>query len=396
MRLKRFLCGVLAGVMLTALLGGCASGEKGAEASEQKPAESEAPKQEAGQEAAEPSVSGDDIIKVGLITWSTTDSLNMSVQRGFDMYGKELGFEVYTELFKTTDDMVSAAQNLIQKGCKLIVNILPSTALMDLCAENEVYLVCWGNTVEDPELKAYLEACPYWVGTDSVSDWNAATDAMQALYDNGARNVGLITQATLSTNHTIRLNAIKDFVAQHSDMKIVAEIGVADSNEVSNGVSNMLAVYGDMDSIISTTTNAGWAEAVIATLEAEGMAGTIHYAGIDWVDSCGDWLNNGYMDCILAGQFPDAMFDVINGCNVIRGAYQGNRVLEGRFLAISGDAGYENYVKYIDSEGVYPYSLEQLQSVSYYNNPDVTYEDLHNLWAGYSMESVVSYWEGQN
>jgi ABC-type sugar transport system substrate-binding protein len=390
MKLKKILSMVVAGAMIAMTMTGCSSSQ-----SESKTTtETESSQAEQG-EGTEAAVSDEDIIKVGLITWSTTDSLNVSVQRGFDMYGRELGFEVQTEIFGTMDEAVDCAQNLIQRGCKLIINILPSVALIDLCEENEAYLVCWGNTVSDPELQAHLEASPYWVGTDSVSDWSAATDAMQTLYDNGARHVGLVTQATLNTNHSIRVNAIKDFIEQHDDMELVGEIGVSDSNELSNGVANMLAVYGNMDAIITTGSSSGWAESAIATLESEGVAGTVHYATIDWVDGCGEWLDAGYLDCVSAGQYPDLMFDVINGCNVIRGAYEGNRVLDGCFLTINGKEGYENYIKYIDADGVYPYSLEQLQSVSYYNNPDVTYEDLYNLWAGYSMDSVVAYWEAQ-
>lgn len=340
-------------------------------------------------------VSADEVIKVGLITWSTTDALNVSVKRGFDMFQEDLGFEVYYEVFDGVDGMVDSAQNLIQSGCQVIVNILPSASLIDLCNKNGVYLVCWGNTVEDSDLQAILEASPYWVGTDSVSDYAAATDAMQTMYDNGARNFGVITQSTLNTNHSIRLQAIKEFVDNHEDTSIVSEIGITEANELSTGLSNMLSIYGDMDAIISTGSSNGWAEAVVATLEAEGVAGKVHYATIDWVDAAKDWFQQGYLDCISAGQYPDVMFDVINACNVARGAYEGNRVLDGCFLTINGLEGYEDYVKYVDADGVYPYSKEQLQSVCAYNNPDVTYEELYDLWAGYSMESVVEYWEAQ-
>ena len=67
----------------------------------------------------------------------------------------------------------------------------------------------------------------------------------------------------------------------------------------------------------------------------------------------------------------------------------------GRFVSIKGADGYADYIKYFDSEGVYPYSLEQLQSVCYYNNPEATYEELHDLWAGYSFEGIIEYWSSR-
>lgn len=400
MKLKKLLCVVLAGALTMAALGGCASSKEEAPNAPEAEAEAEQEVQEepeTGAEtkpAAEP-VSNDEIIKVGFITWSITDTLNTTVQRGFDMFGKDLGFEVHREVYVTADDMVSCAQNLIQKGCKLIINVVPSAALLDVCAENGAYLVCWANTVDDPELQAYLEQSPYWIGTDSISDHKAATDVMQVLYDNGARNFGIVTEATMNTNINIRYNAAKEFIEQHEDAKLVGEVGVNGANDVSNGIANMLSINSEVDAFFLVGSSNGWAEAGVAALEAEGMAGKIHFGTIDWVDSCSEWLQNGYVDAVAAGQFPDLMFNVINGCNVIRGAYEGNRVLDGHFLVISGKEGYEDYVKYFDGEGVYPYSLEQLQSVSYYNNPDVTYEDLHNLWAAYDMQDVIDYWQAQ-
>ena len=47
------------------------------------------------------------------------------------------------------------------------------------------------------------------------------------------------------------------------------------------------------------------------------------FAGIDWTEAAADWLDKGYLDDIEAGQFPDLMFNVINACNVARGAYEG-------------------------------------------------------------------------
>ena len=385
---------LLAGLMAVSLAGcGSGSGEKEAEHTASVSGTSKGETADSGERVT---VGEDEIIQVGFITYSLTDSLNTTCLRAFDMFSEDLGFEVSTELFASVEDIDTCAQNLLQNGCQVIVSITPSIPLLDLCEEYNAYLTIWGNTISDPEMAEYFAKSPYYAGCDSVSDWDAATNAMQTLYDNGCRNLGIITQSTLATNHSIRLNAINDFVENHEDMKIVAQVG-CDSNtsDVSAGVQNMIALYGEMDGLIATTVGSGWGDAIVSTLEAEGKAGEIHFAGIDWTEAAADWLDKGYLDDIEAGQFPDLMFNVINACNVARGAYEGNRQLEGRFVSIKGADGYADYIKYFDSEGVYPYSLEQLQSVCFYNNPEATYEELHDLWAGYSFEGIIEYWSSR-
>ncbi len=384
---------VLLATLMLASMAGCGSAGK---KPENTASVSGASKVEAAASGEQVTVGGDEMIQVGFITYSLTDSLNTTCLRAFDMFAEDLGFEVSTELFASVEDIDTCAQNLLQNGCQIIVSIVPSIPLLDLCEEYHAYLTIWGNTISDPEMAGNFAKSPYYAGCDSVSDWNAATNAMQTLYDNGCRNLGIITQSTLQTNHSIRLNAINDFVKNHEDMKIVAQVGCDSStSDVSAGVQNMIALYGEMDELIATTVGSGWGEAIISTLEAEGKAGKVHFAGIDWVDAAADWLEKGYLDDIEAGQFPDLMFNVINACNVARGAYEGNRQLDGCFVSIKGADGYADYIKYFDSEGVYPYSLEQLQSVCYFNHPEVTYEELYDLWAGYSFEGIVEYWDSQ-
>lgn len=386
--MKKFSAALLATLMIVSLAGCGSAGQE----PETKTSVSGSSQRNGNAETAE----ADEIIKVGFITYSLTDSLNTTCLRAFDMFAEDLGFEIATELFASVEDIDTCAQNLLQNDCKVIVSITPSIPLLDLCEEYGAYLTIWGNTISDPEMAEYYAESPYYAGCDSVSDWDAATNAMQALYDNGCRNLGVITQATMMTNHSIRLNAINDFVEKHEDMKIVAQVGCESTgSDVSAGLQNMIALYGEMDGVIATTVGGSWGEAIISTLEAEGKAGEMHFAGIDWVDEAADWLEKGYLDDIEAGQFPDLMFNVINACNVARGAYQGNRQLDGRFISIKGADGYADYVKYFDSEGVYPYSAEQLQSVCYYNNPDVTFDELYDMWAGYSFDRVLEYWTGQ-
>ena len=59
--------------------------------------------------------------------------------------------------------------------------------ISQLCQKSKVYFVIWDTTVKDPDIKAMLEANPYFVGTTNEDQITAGYDSCAAV-DNHSKS----------------------------------------------------------------------------------------------------------------------------------------------------------------------------------------------------------------
>lgn len=328
-------------------------------------------------------------VKIGFICWGYTDSLSQGYQRALDFAGEYCGFEVEYVATTKYEEHVNYAENLIQAGCQIIMTTKASTALMDVCDQNQVYLAQWGSPIDDPELADYLAQSEYWVGCSTVDDYDAGYQCVEALYEQGCRNIVLIGTGAGNYCHDLRFSGMYDAVATHDDLNVLGEFRSSSlATEGAPALQNFIALYPEMDGVVASGATNGTLEMVIQTLDTEGKIGDIKFATLDIQDGCDTYLEEGSLSFIGGGQYLEAMFLAIDAVNVFDGAYPGNNQLDTTFIYLQNAEDYADYTTYIDGEGIYPYSAEELQSVTYRCNPDATFDDLYNMWNSYSMDYI--------
>lgn len=329
-------------------------------------------------------------VKVGFIGWGYTDGLGMGYQRALDYAAPICGFEVEYATYSIYDEIITSAENLIQAGCKVVMTTKASTSLMDLCEQNEVYMAQWGSPIDDPELAEYLAKSPYWVGCSTVDDYDAGYQCVENLYENGCRNIALIGTGAGNYCHDLRFTGMYDAAKTHDDLKILGEFRSASlQSEGAAAVQNFCALYPELDGIVASGASNGILELVIQTLDTEGRS-DVKFATLDIQPGTDEYLEEGSLSFIGGGQYLEVMFLAIDAVNIVDGAYEGNTQLDTKFIYITGADDYDLYVQYIDNEGVYPYSPEELQSVTYRCNPEMKFEDLYGMWNSYTLDSIVA------
>lgn len=328
-------------------------------------------------------------VKIGFIGWGYTDGLGSAYQRYLEYLAPYCGWEISYGTYVTAEDIQSEAENLIQKGCQVIMTTIASASLIQLCEKNQVYLAQWGSPVADPDLKATLEKSPYWVGCSTVDDYSSGRAMVDTLYDLGCRNIMALAPAAGNSCHDLRWSGIQDAAADHEDMKIVAEFRNASlAANCPGAIQNALAMFPEMDGVVVTGASSGTLEAVVQTLDTEGVIGQVLHATLDIQPDTDVYLDEGSLSFIGGGQYPEVCFLAICCVNAVDGAIELPIQIDSQFINVIGSEGYQDYVKYIDAEGVFPWTGEEMAQFVARMNPDATFQDLYDAWKGYSMESV--------
>lgn len=330
-------------------------------------------------------------VKVGFICWGFTDGLSQGYVRSLDYAAKYCGFEVEYTTYGSYEEIISCAENLIQAGCQIILTTKASTALLDLCDSNKVYLAQWGSPISDEEIHSYLAKSDYWVGCSTVDDYDAGYQCVETLYNEGCRNIVLTGTAAGNYCHDLRFRGMYDAAATHDDLTVLGEFRSSSmKTEGAPAVQNFIALYPELDGVVASGASSGVLEAIVQTIDTEGKLGEIKFATLDIQPGTGDYLEEGSLSFIGGGQFLEVMFLALDAVNVYDGAYPGDNQIDTTFIYLHNVEEYNNYVKYVDNDGVYPYSPEEIQSITYRCNPDATFEDLYNMWNSYSLDSIMA------
>ena len=214
---------------------------------------------------------------------------------------------------------------------------------------------------------------------------------VDAVYNAGARNIAVLAPAAGNACHDARYKGIYDEVAKYDDLTVVSEFRDASLNTTCPAaIQNMIAMYPELDGIVCTGASNGVLDAVIQTLDTEGKAGEIKFATLDVQDGTDTYMEEGSLTFIGGGQYPEVVFLALCIVNAYDGALDLPIQLDSQFINIEGAEGYADYIKYIDAEGVFPWTAEELAQFVNRVNPDATFEDMYNTWKGYSMESVIA------
>ncbi len=153
----------------------------------------------------------------------------------------------------------------------------------------------------------------------------------------------------------------------------------------------MIALCSNLDGVILMGSSDGAYDAVIQTIEIEGLIGEIKFATVDVDENSREDMERGALTVIGGGQFIDPGMLLIPVYNAVTGSPMTNGpfTLQGKNLFIEGSEDFDLYDTYIEGD-VFSYTFEELKSYLRMYNPDATFEDFAQFYSEYSLDEVVA------
>lgn len=330
-------------------------------------------------------------VHVGFVCWGYSDLLSTQYVRYLDYLAENMNLEITYATAYSSEEHVATTENLISAGVDVILDYDCYAAMMELCENAGVYLAQYSLEISSPELKETLEGYSHWLGYSVCDDYESGCYMAKAMYDQGCRNIALLAIAPGSAAADLRWNGVVDTVAQYDDYNIIAEYRNDDTGEFGPALSNMIALYGNLDGVILMGSSDGAYDAVIQTLEIEGLIGEIKFATVDVDENSRVDMERGALHVIGGGQFIDPGMLLIPVYNAVTGSpmTDGPFTLYGKNIFIEGPEDFDIYETYIEGD-VFPYTFEELKPYLRMYNPEATFEDFAEFYDQYSLDEVVT------
>ena len=381
---KKLLAMLLALCMVVGMLAGCTGSTT----------PTDAPKTDDTKTGTEDTNSGEEEkqFTVAMLGGDFTSGMGLQLKKTLGYTADALGIKLMlVEMGQDQEAGVTATENAITAGANLILTGEPNYGIIEACDKAGVIFGICCNYYDDPNMLKRAMESPYFYGQIAEEDYNTMTDAMQTLYDSGSRKIAWISNPQgVSTTHDIRVKAIEDFVAAHSDMEVVASYrGLSEYTET---LQQFMAVHPEIDGLTGTLGGEYFASA----LEGAGLAGTgkVKFAAFDLTD--GSAMKNGDQVWMSTGQPNSFALAMILGYNLWLGkdilgeANAKDQVFQRPYLPIHGYEEYENYMELCEGDVPF-YDADQVRALCVKFNPDVSFEDFKALESTYNIPSLVEY-----
>lgn len=333
--------------------------------------------------------------KLGVVTWSTTDTLGKK-QHDQVTYAIEdvLGGQtVYNTDATSPESQITCVENLIAAGCNaiLIVNYSDSilVKIAEICEKNQVYFIQFGRTIRDEAVKEKVEACPYYVGRSYVDDYARGYDMGKLLADQGYTKIAVTTNTVGDTTIDLRDEGFNQ-ACEDFGMERIAEVRAqGDATVIGKGVENFLASFPEMEAIYMPATTNNYLETTLNILEKSGKIGEIKLACIGFTESAKDYVDRDAFTAVMEGDFIDPMLSSI----VLANAWAGTPLADGpselhiKSFLMKNSQEVQDYYTYVDCDEPL-FSPEEIRNMCRIYNPDFDMEAMQELVNNLSVESL--------
>ena len=153
---------------------------------------------------------------------------------------------------------------------------------------------------------------------------------------------------------------------------------------------NFFDQYGDgIDAILSSVGSNGGSEAILAAIESAGrncVAGEF-----DMPSSAVQTLEKGTLGCTAEGMMCDMVYVFAVMANYLMGTplSDGAVCLDTGYIFVTSAEEQSQYYQYVESDGVYAYTVEEFKQMLRAYNPEFTAEDLQALASAWSLQDVI-------
>ena len=398
MKNKRWISVLLTMMMFVSLLAGCQQPA----ATETTSDETAAPATEATATeapAVEPAATTPEHKKIGVIIWGTEDGLSSAVKRELEFAGEALNIEV---LFKTgdydTEAQVKAAENFVAAGVDGIICVplidsgIPK--IYKVCEDAKIPYIQAFRRIDDATNAAAMETAPFFLGYTVEDEEKAGADLLQILANAGGTTVGCIYNAPGSSFADRRKAGIEQALANGVATKVAEfTLPLSPTSEAwVEGTNNFINTYPELNGIIMTSGSVGGAEGAIATIIKNNAVGKVKMVTFDQPANANEAFEQGILVGLASGIYTDPLWSFIIMANYLQGNPLSDKPIKiaANYIYITNIEDAANYSKYVDGEGIYPYSAEEIQQMTKFYNPGFTAEDLQKIASDWTMENVIA------
>ncbi|MDR3336654.1 MAG: substrate-binding domain-containing protein [Treponema sp.] len=326
--------------------------------------------------------------KIGVMYYTFTDKLGTQMKNSISYLADGFNIEPVFYEFQSPsiEGILATVEGALQGGVDGIIAVACSPAIIDACKRygNIPFVTIQIEPISDDQARE-VAAYDNYLGAVSENDYQTAYNAMQALYNAGARNFGVagVTKG-FSRSHDLRVEAALNFVKEHSDTKLIADDY---SSNFAQAIESWAATYPELDGVFTSAAS----EQILQTLQTNGLTGKVKYASIDISPSAGEFFQSGDLTWIAGGQYGTTMIGFAVLYNYLadktRIIPDTTKTLLRPFLNVGSFKEYETYVKYVDSR-IPVYSVGEVGNMIHAFNPEVDFNYFKRLADSYSIADI--------
>jgi hypothetical protein len=338
----------------------------------------------------------EETVKIGVITYDTTDDQTKNFMAYYESLGEELGVEfMISESLADAEGELNFIADCASAGCIGIVGYYNESLEEAALAAADYGMYYWGGFGGNEEAYDAVKANEYYVGGYTLGDaeYNAGYEMGKALveqgctkivYNNGGADFGVAMFVD-------RQQGFLDALAEANLEPVYTVKGWPDADTFASQQTEALGM--DIDAIASSFSAAVWFQPLATT----GKMGSVKLATVGIVgDTYHDFFNSGDMsvlvyDCeeVLFGQAVPAILNAYYGDRDVISDEDGNAMLfpANRFVITTADE--YNAIYEAHAAGTYMVTIDQVKSVIKHYNEEATAQDFADLY-DLTLEEVMA------
>lgn len=341
--------------------------------------------------------------KIAAVWGASTDSERTAQINNLRTIVETAGGEfIHAQASDTPEEQVNGVESAIAAGVSGLImtpcadSIVPR--VQRACEEAGVYFAFVYRDCADPDIKADLEACSYYVGGSSADDIKTGYDAMKILADDGRKNVAVFAMTIGNLTGDGRDEGASKAAEEFGVNIVNFTRGVTEAADATKVVENLIAAYPELDGIQCQAANycPGIVTAIINALESLGKTDDVKVSIIDYYPDMGTHFENGVLLGAVGGNnITEPIFCMFEVVNAVLGTPLADEPFKvtGQYLPATGVETANDYNYYIGGNIPVYIGDEILHLIKYYN-PDLTLDEFLNIANGISVEEVVRRHEG--
>ncbi|MDO4572443.1 MAG: substrate-binding domain-containing protein [Clostridia bacterium] len=330
--------------------------------------------------------------KVGVILYDLSNLWAQNIMQGIESLGKELNVTFEYAIGGTDPEApVTAVQNFGAAGCDGILTLHPGavmSTLVEICEENEMFIVSSNDPANASEDYASFSASPWFAGEVWEDDYEVAYEIATDMIANGAQTFALTGfPEGLSAQMDKRLQGARAAVAD-GGAEIVTE-GL--SFNKAEAAENILSQYPDIDVLFSSVETLSTAYQPIVNA---GLADSIMMNCYDPAEGLLEAMQDGVIDYAVDGTMADSMIAFV----LLYNAMSGHKMtqddgsaasIQMQYVIAKSAEEYETILAYVSGENP-PYTLAELAPYITVLNADASFSALRDYAGAFSLEDVIA------
>ncbi len=341
-----------------------------------------------------------DKLMVGIVTTSistpTFDAMKYSQQVAIEAAGGTM-IEAIWDF--TADGVVTAIEELIQKGANVVTftpfdeSTLPR--ISRVCEKAQCYFSLDFRYIADDDIRAELEANPYFVGSCKEDEEQAGYNMVAKLaQEKGVDQIALISQPT-GDQVTNGRDAGIQRACEEFGVELVAEVrNISAASDATKAVESFFASYPDLDAVVyGGTTVSGAIAAILTGFENAGKTGSAYLVGWDFDDTMQPGFDSGTIVTFAGGHLtvdpPVSLTLAINAAMGTPLSEDGPIYLNLPLMMVNSWEDVNDYLELVIYNDNVPYNTTEFQQNFYkFMNPDVTAESVQAYIDNWSLADV--------